>query len=490
MQNSSNGWKVVVGGVVVLGIVMALIIWGGDSAGAGIALFFLALVGLAFLFWVRIDLLPAFAFLCLVLVPDRVLVIPALHVVPPETLFMVVWVIRKVFAAKPADVDSTGRGLLRFAVIAMMAWLVILTFLSINTSNSIAWTLSFGLFVALPILVRDVRAESATLARVWLWTGSILALYALLQSLIQANPIYDAIYGALKLGPIQHWVVYRADVSLGHPLTAGLFFATTLALAVGQWIQSRNRIYAVVALVAGLGVVVTVSRGAYVAAGIGVSVVLILAMVSGRRFGRGRLGLIVILFGVFAYFAIRSDTFVERSTSAEGAGSIAGRDGLLDISTTTASAFHWRGSGPGTSGLAAIPYNYQLLPIESAYFQLLISIGIPGLILFAALIAAVFAMLLRRHDIAVAGGLVSLLVAMGGYASIDGIRIIIPLIGFLILIGLGGALSHRVESGAESGADKAFADSVEPDDAALSTHRDASPNRPGPPRVTGRRPAH
>jgi polysaccharide biosynthesis protein PslJ len=137
---------------------------------------------------------------------------------------------------------------------------------------------------------------------------------------------------------------------------------------------------------------------------------------------------------VFAYFALQSDAFVERSTSVDGIGSADSRDSLWEITQATANSFGWLGSGAGTSETSSVPFNFKGLPIENSYFQLIISIGVPGCIALALLLLAAYRIMFLERNLPAVGAMSAYLVAIGGFAAIDGARFNLSLLGFLLLI--------------------------------------------------------
>ncbi|MDJ1114493.1 O-antigen ligase family protein [Microbacterium dauci] len=422
----------VVAVVAVAGIATAILV-GGVTASAGIGAL-VVLFGLAiFLLAIPVHVLPSLAFVILLVLPDRMLGTSVLAAAPPEVLIMLVWAVRKLFdvGAKNRSMTHGSSRTVVTAVLALTAWIAILYLLN-PSPTSIIWSVAFIAVLLIPLLIPDRAAEVATLRRVWPWASAAVALYACVQSAIQFNPIYEPLYELLDYPPVQHWAVYRAEASLGHPLTAGLFFAMSFAFCIGEWMSSGRRIFAVLAVVNGLGVIATVSRGPYIAAGVAVAAVLTVAVVNGRRFSRARVALILAFFAVFAVVALQSDAFIERSTSTDGTGSISSRSDLWTVTVDTANAYGWFGSGAGTSEASSLPFNFKGIPIENSYFQLLISIGIPGVILFGFLIVAIYRSLFKSRDLAVTGALTALLVAIAGYAAIDGARTSLVLLGFVL----------------------------------------------------------
>lgn len=388
------------------------------------------------LFAVPPHLLPAMAFLVMVVMPDRLLFLAPLEYFPPEVIIMFVWAVRKllnVSTGRRTAVRTPVRASVIVLLMAALIWFIVVA-ISNTPARSASWMVAFLVLLVFPLLLPDREREVDTLRRLWPWTGAVISIYACVQAVIQTNPIYDPLYNNLRLVPIQHWSVFRADATLAHPLTAGLFFAMTLAFCVGRWVETSRRSFAALALLNGLGVIATVSRGSYIAAGVAVAAVLLLALIAGQRFGRARIIAILGAFSVFGYFALQSDSFQERSNSVDGLGSATAREDMWGITEAAASSYNWLGAGPGTSETAAIPFNWKGLPIENSYFQLLISVGVPGLILFSLFLLSVYRVAIRERNLSAIGGLTAALVAIGGYAAIDGPRTALGLLAFMILL--------------------------------------------------------
>lgn len=394
----------------------------------------LGVAALAGLFVVPVRVLPTVALVMTVFLPYRLMHALGFTVSTPIALVLGIWALRKAIAHHRAP--SPPRRAWAVAVPALLLFVCALlhTVVSARASMSLSWTLTFALAVAIPLLIRDVRADARLLESAFGVVAAVAAVLALGQAALRANPLYDAAYAVLGLGSLQHWEVYRVDGSFGHPLTAGLFFSVALAFSAGRWVQTRRHRFAANALLQAVALAFTVSRSAYIAAAIGLLFVVLATLLSARGLSRRRSLLITAGFGLFALITLQSSLFLERATSAEAESSTQARDALLQISLDAAASTNWLGGGVAAGTIVAEPFNYLRLPIESAYLQLLLGIGIPGLILFAWLIMAAVVRAWRRGDVAAAGACVALAAGIAGYAALDTNMNVLVLLGLVVLL--------------------------------------------------------
>ena len=427
------------------GLVTVLVVGALSLDAGGVRFLFLAvlaLVALGTCFALPVESLPTAALVLVVLVPDRVADYSVSPVLTPATVVLIVWVVRRLLArdlsgpaaVAPQDDRRLHRRLTTVCVLLALG-MIPLVLVSPSKRFSVAWAVTFALAVVAPLLVRDFEEEARRLRRALPLLGSLVALYAVVQYLVQRNVVYTPLYEALGLDDLQHWAVYRSDASLGHPLVAGLFFASVLAFCVGRWAETGRRSFTLAALMNALGIVTTVSRGSYVAGAVAVSVVLLLALGAQRRH-RVRQVLVLAVFAGAGILAVNTDAFVERGLSAEGQSSLSSRNALPQIAVDTARAHHWLGGGPATSLPLAAPFNFQHLPIENSYLQLLIGLGLWGLILFTLILVLAAAIAVRRRNLSGLGALVGYATAIAGFAALDSRRDLVVLLGLLVMVSL------------------------------------------------------
>ena len=412
-----------------------------ESRQAELAFFgALALIGLLVLLTLPVQVLPALALVVIVLVPDRITDVSVSPVISPATVVLGVWLVRRMLShderATPVVRSATDQRLRRALVVLcvlLTAIMVPLTVVSPAKDYSVSWLFTFVVAVLGPLLVDDLRAEVRLLSRVLPWIGAVAVGYALLESALQRNPVYAPIYEALGKPDVQHWAVYRSDGSLGHPLLAGLFFAVLLAYAIGRWVESRRPGFVLLAVLSGFGVVATVSRGSYAAAGVAIAVLIVVGMFS-RGGHRLRLFVVLVACTGAGFLALNSDAFIERGLSTEALQSVGSRSVLPQIAWEAARAYHFLGAGPAAAQAAAVPYNFQGLPIENSYLQLLISVGLPGLVLFLGILALAALLAVRHQNLGALAALVAYATAISGFAALDTRRNLLVLLGILILL--------------------------------------------------------
>ncbi len=409
-------------------------------------------VALVVLLVVPVHVLPVLALVIITVVPDRLTDFTTAPLVTPATVVLAVWVVRRLLLRVMVDPgqlssppDQPGLTGLRRITVVLGVIMVPLVVVAPVHQFAISWTLTYTVAILAILQVGPIDREASNLRTALPWAGTAAAVYAVLQTVWEDNVIYTPLYETLGKVDVQHWAVYRADGSLGHPLLAGLFFAIVLTFCLGRWFETGQRRFIIPALVNGIGIVCTVSRGSYVAAALGVVALLVVAMLTGRL-GSVRLAVILTGLTLAGYLALNSDSFVQRAVSVEGLASLNSRDALPDITLATAAAHYWLGGGPANSMSIAAPFNYQGLPIENSWFQLVISIGVPGTIAFAGILVLSAVLAYRARNLAALGALVAYAVAITGFAALDTRRNLLVLLGILMML----CLARRSEESEES----------------------------------------
>jgi O-antigen ligase len=231
--------------------------------------------------------------------------------------------------------------------------------------------------------------------------------------------------------------VYRAEVSFGHPLFAGAFLSIPAVLGLADWLDTGRRRSVVLGLISALGVVMTVSRGSILAVGVA-SVFAVLAAFLMNRTGGVPRAIGVVGIGLVAVAGLSGfSPLAERDSSVESELSAGVRQTAFDVALRAAHDSGWLGSGPWTSGIAG--RLLQDVVIENSMLQLLISVGLPGLLLFLAVFGAAAVESLRRRDIGGAAIILAYLIAITSFNSIDAVRSMHAVLGLLLLLALNGA---------------------------------------------------
>ncbi len=404
-----------------------------------IPLALLAFAALVTLFLLPVQILPAVALVTFALIPARVLPQDGpIGALPLTTMIIVIWAVRRLLPVKTdAHLHTPSapfRSATRYFALLFLVWTLFTLVRTTDLQASLGWMISFSAAVLLPLCIGTSTRESYWIRRVWLVLGGWLGAYAIIEGLLRFNPIWGTLFTALGLSDHQHWSVYRADASFGHPLFAALFFAVALALAIGIWLQESSKPALAAAVFSGLGLVATVSRGAILAAAIAVGFAYAVSLVLRGEKRWGKFALLAVLMVVAVVALFQFDAFTARNNSIEAELSSQARDLGVWVSLQAANLTGWIGSGPGTSGITGRLFNE--VTIENSVLQLLISIGLPGVLLFLLMIGSAVAHALSRRAVGSAAALVAYTVCIAGFNAIDALRPMHLLLGCLLIMAL------------------------------------------------------
>lgn len=407
-------------------------------------------VGGLLLFLVPVQLLPATALVLLSVFPMRL--IPndgPFNALPPLAIFMGIWVFRRVVLGHrprgvtdaPADArDFAPRFGVYAIAILFTAWLAVSITITVADETTIGWAMAFVASVFLPLLVFDARAEARLLANTFLVVGAFLGVYLLGEMVLGVSPIYGTIEAVLGLDAEEEleFSVYRARAGFAHPLHAAAFLAVPAAMGIGRWLMTGRIWPLVLAALSGGGILATVSRGSVLAIAMAVAFAVVVApfFLGWRRLSRW--ALLVVLTVVGGIVVLNFGPLVERSDSMESQISADVRDRAFGVAMRAAEASGWLGTGPGTSGETGRLYDF--IVIENSLLQLLMSVGLPGLVLFALFIAALLWVAFRHRDLPAMLGIIAYIASITTFNSIDGVRGMHIVLGFLAIMALNGSL--------------------------------------------------
>jgi hypothetical protein len=462
---------VVVSAVVVLGASVVLPRFVTELGFIVVPLFLVAVLALGALFVVPVEVVPAVALTIFALVPPRILPQDGpLNALPLTTIVLGVWAFRRIVlgqgngspvgtgpsraiahapwpvgqpasqpAAQPFKLGAVVCGALFFL------WGVLSVFRSPDLQTSLGWLISFTAGALLPLAVGPARREAEHIQRAWLVLGGWLGAYAVVEAALRTNLLWGAVYNLIGLPDGQHWAVYRAGASFGHPLLAALFFAVALSLAVGSWLTTHSHWTLAAAIFSGLGLAVTVSRGAMLAGAIAATFAYLAALfIRGeKRWSRFAAAGGLAVVGVIGI--TQFDAFSARDTSAEGALSTGARDLALWVALQAGHLTGWIGSGTGTSGITGRLFTDVV--IENSLLQLLIGVGIPGLLLFALLVGSAFFHALSHRAVGAAAGMLAFAMCISSFNALDGIRAMHLLLGCLLILTLNPPSSGEILPG-------------------------------------------
>lgn len=301
----------------------------------------------------------------------------------PAVVVLLIWVVRMTWRrGRRAFVRS-----LRWMVPVFVV-LVALSYTGLSTSRSINWVFVVAVTVALPAALVPVVDEktSSTLLRSWFVLGVALSIVAIIESLLETNPL--APYYSFD----QHWALYRVSTTLGHPLMNGTFFAVSACLAafsmtrVGAARGLAFICFVLSAFAAGL----TGSRSGVYALVCGLGVGLLVTLVSGRTSVANKF--LGVVLGTAALLVLPAlPTIAGRANSAEGTASSLYRDYVVRLAGRLFLQRPVLGYGPGNSSIATAQSG-ATLPLENSVLGTLVSGGIIGT---AALLVLVVVVLVR-----------------------------------------------------------------------------------------------
>ena len=304
----------------------------------------------------------------------------------PAVVVLLIWAVRILWSrGRPAFVRS-----LRWLVPVFLV-LLALSYVGLSPARSVNWLIVVGIVVALPAaLVPAVDERTAsTLLRSWFVLGIALAIVAVIESLLETNPLSP--YYSFD----QHWALYRVSTTLGHPLMNGTFFSVTACLAafamtrVGAPRATAFFCFVLCALAAGL----TGSRSGVWALVSGLAVGLLVTLVSGRTSVANKF--LGIVLGVVALVVLPAlPTIADRAGSAEGAASSLYRDYVVRLAGRLFLQRPVVGYGPGNSSIATAQSG-ATLPLENSVLGTLVSGGVIGTAALLVLVVVVISRVLR-----------------------------------------------------------------------------------------------
>ena len=397
-------------------------------------------------FMIPVHMIPAVIVAVLSLVPTRLFPNAGpFTALPPLALVMAIWVLRRVVLNQGAGRATRLPPLTRigprlavyvFAVL-LVGWLLVSTFRAGFTDTTVGWTMAFVVSAILPLLVFDAREEVALLRTVLVIGGAIAGANIIVELALGMSPLY----GWLGARGAEGFSVYRAQGPFSHPLFAAAYLTVPAMVGIGSWLTTGRRWMLVCGALAAAGVLGTVSRGSIVALGVaaGVAVVVAPFFLGWRHIGRWLAFL--VFCGLGGILALNFGPLVERADSIESQLSAGVRERAIVVAMNAAEYSKWFGTGPGTSGQTG--RLFDSIVIENSILQLLISIGLPGLILFSLLIASLIWCAWARGDLGVGLAIIAYIVAISSFNSLDAVRNMHIVIGILALLAVHDSTPHR-----------------------------------------------
>lgn len=394
--------------------------------------------------------LPSIALAFFALVPPRT--IPeniVTKILAPATLIMLFWAVRMILSTqKRTRQMKNGQISLQLFAFAFIVWCVALTYISPFRNAGLTWTISF-VAGALVVIFVDCVPSRRSLIRTWSYLGCGLSIYAVIESLFEKNVIFGTLRESRGLPSVQHWSEYRADASFGHPLFAGTFLAVAFGITLASWVETHDKKMLYLSLINIAGVLSTLSRGAIAACAAAAAVIVLMLLFVRLQNQLQKVSLIILAGACVVTIATSVDRFSARWNSVEAGRSTDARTVGTEVAYRTADFYNYLGAGPGSSQQAVVPFNPNELPIENSFQQLLVSVGIPGLVIIVLLIGSVLMYCIRCRNMIGIAALVAYLVAVYGYNAIDARTSMHVLLGAILIL----CATNRMPDGKVAGSE-------------------------------------
>jgi polysaccharide biosynthesis protein PslJ len=441
----ANGWRAF-GLVVLISVLVGL---GVEFAFLYTLGVFLAVFVIATLLFAPVAFLPLLAFSTFCLIPVNDLPLPEVfRAASFGVVVLGVWLLRR----GPRQ-RARASAFTRYSAYLLVLCLLMTSIFTISLSRSIVWSVAFIASVLLPIFAggfSDRESRLIITGLITLATG--LSCFAILEYAIRENPLFGHLYSEAPYPLIQHWSTYRVTTTLGHPLNNALVFAAAAAAAFAAYLETKRARLLVAFALTLVGLFLTGSRGALYLTPVVIVVVMTVYVRSHRLqlHGFGRL-LLLVAAGAGIAGALYTQTVGARAETGEARSSTNVRYEDVRVAIDRAKQLDFLGSGPGTSNSAraenAESISNSSLVIENSYLQLLVSIGIPGVVLVIVFFGAVVREGVRRQRLPAAAAFLSTVLVISTYNFIEGVR---P--GLILLGLLGGACLVRANSDTVVGA--------------------------------------
>jgi hypothetical protein len=372
-----------------------------------------------------LDVLPIIAVLVCVIIPVQIYKVP-IGIIPFAT-----WVVRS-----PQQQTSTT---IRFLGVALAGWLLLTELAApFHLKSGVTWFVTMMFAVVAPVLLQKGR-PAPSLRRFYVDLATVLAGYAVLEKFVlHSSPIYATFYAHDLSDPIrQVWSTYRATTLIGQPLVNAVVFGTAFVLSVDTYLSSSrpDKFAAVRCLMLVSGLAATVSRGPTLAAFIGVVVLLFARRGKGISISKRSIAIAIVIGATIVAFPILQ----AREESSEGRGSEEQRSHIVRETKLVLSGHYLLGVGPGQAEAARERANlrHSGLPLESMFAEVLVEIGIPGVaLLFMFLLSIIGSGLRRQRSVGAASALLTMLIALCTYSSIEARQGMIILLGMLVVLTL------------------------------------------------------
>ena len=413
----------------------------GGAVGVVLTLVVIALVGAT---TAPVHILPSCALVLYVLLPQQLIGYGYLGLTP-ALLIMLVWVTRRLATAAPEYSRALDQWWLgaRIAAVLLILWILYLIqarsrIVSDSGPSAGEWAISFIVGALLVLFVRVSSTEADLLVRTLAAVTVCAAIFAVGEVVLQDNPIYLPLYESVGRGLPTDEALHRSSVSFGHPLYAGTFFAVSFAIFFVRWIDHIPR--SLIPLIAAIaGVASTISRGALAVAA---TVAVIVTIVRLPRLWRARSPkpLRLLALAPLAVAAVAASGLVEaRTGTAEAVRSSEVRGDNIAEAIALASRFDWAGSGPASADSLTLAHSGGAYPMENSLLQIVISLGLPGLILLLTTLTFALVSAVVSGADAGAASLAAFIAVTAGYNGLEGLLPLHSLLGLVVLLCFAGS---------------------------------------------------
>ncbi|MEQ3549045.1 O-antigen ligase family protein [Pseudonocardia nematodicida] len=428
--------------VVPIGYVVAALTYrNGSVVGVVLVLVMVALIAAA---TAPVHVLPSAALVLYAVLPQQ-LIGYGYFGLTPALLVILVWSVRRWVAmpvVRPEPIDRWWLGA-RFAAVLLVLWTVYLMrtrppIVSGGGPSAREWVISLAVGGLLVLYVRVSAREADLLVRTLAVATIAAAVFAVVEVVIQQNPIYLPLYDAVGRGLHLDGGLHRASVGFGHPLYAGTFFAVSFAVFFVRWIDDVPR--SLIPLIAAVaGAASTVSRSALAVAAVIAAVVTVVRLPQLRRTRSPKLMRLLALAPLAVVAVAMSGLIDARTSTGEAARSSEVRGDNVTEAIVLARSSGWVGSGPTTADPLTIASSGGAYPMENSLLQLLVSLGVPGLVLFLTTLALVVVSAVRSGAHAGAAAAVAFIAVTAGYNGLETLLPLHSLLGLVVLLCLAGA---------------------------------------------------
>jgi hypothetical protein len=372
------------------------------------------------------------------LIPIEALPVPhALVVANPAMFVVIVLALRTILGGRSTPF---WMGPQVWLLLAFTGWLLVSVVLSIQKGTAIGWMISFLILVVLLTLVGFGDRRAGRIAETtWIVLGAVLGAYALIEAFVlHANPLLGGIYASGPGDLTQHFAIYRATTTLGHPVGNGLFFVAAVPLALGRVVaRDRVRWHLLATALAAGGVVASGTRTAFIGALVSGAVVLF-GPSSAKLRNRGGVGVrLAVAIAMVLTLAFGVWYLAARNNSAEGESSSSFRSTMITVAEQGVTESPLVGVGPG---LAAVRWRAELTgtngagAFESMWLEMVVGSGVPALLLGFAVFGTAIGTALRSRATPAAAAMIAYLVTASGFNVWEGGRPGMVRMGLLLVM--------------------------------------------------------